>query len=320
MKTALIRPATIDDAETLARMAAALSHAEGEPPPRFDAAICRRDGFGANPRFTAWIAEIEGRIAGYALHHRSYDTDRVVRAEWLSDLYVESWARKQGLGRQLVRHVARHAAADGAEALHWTVLRRNETARRFYRHFASEDERLLHCVVEGEALGQLAALANASGVLIRPAEAADAALLGRMLAGLLKALGEPAFNFDATARILADGFGSTPRFQAIIAERAGLALGYALFWPIYESEEGAQALFLSDLMVVEHARGGGIARDLMAALARSALGAGQPQMIWEVLEGNTRARAFYAKFAREYDKAIVVNCADEDFRRLIAGA
>lgn len=320
MKTALIRPARIDDADTIARMTAALSREEGEPPPRFDAAICRRDGFGEAPRFTAWIAEIEGRVAGYALHHRSYDTDRVVRAEWLSDLYVESWARRQGLGRRLVRHVACHAAADGAESVHWTVLRRNEAARRFYRGFASEDERLLHCTVAGEALARLVAWPNADGVLIRPAMASDAALLGRMLAGLLKALGEPVFAFDATARILADGFGPIPRFQAIIAERGGGAVGYALFWPVYESEEGHQALFLSDLMVVEEARGLGIARALMGALARSALGAGQPEMIWEVLESNARARAFYAKFAREYDKAIVVNCADEDFRRLIAGA
>jgi hypothetical protein len=41
-------------------------------------------------------------------------------------------------------------------------------------------------------------------------------------------------------------------------------------------------------------------------------------MVWEVLEGNTRARDFYRKIAREYDKAIVVTCADEDFRRLVA--
>src|SRR6266481_2840216 len=128
MKRPLIRPARIDDAEVIAGMVAALSAAQGEPAPRFDAAICRRDGFGDRPCFQAWIAEAEGRVAGYALHHRSYDTDRVVRAEWLSDLYVESWARNRALGRRLVGWVARQAAADGAEALHWTVLRRNTAA------------------------------------------------------------------------------------------------------------------------------------------------------------------------------------------------
>jgi len=320
MKKALIRPARIDDAETIARMASALSRAEGEPAPRFDAAICRRDGFGDKPCFKAWIAEVEGRVAGYVLHHRSYDTDRVARAEWLCDLYVESWARNQDLGRRLVRWVARQAAADGASALHWTVLRRNAAARRFYRRFAREDERLLHCLVEGKDLMRLGSVAPVSDALIRPARADDAALLARMLGELLDALGEPAFDFDAATRILADGFGPAPRFQAIIAERNDAVAGYALFWPIYDSEAGCPALFLSDLMVVEAARGGGIARDLMHRVALHAREAGFAQVIWEVLEGNIRARAFYRKIARESDKAVVVTCADEDFRRLVAEA
>jgi len=71
-------------------------------------------------------------------------------------------------------------------------------------------------------------------------------------------------------------------------------------------------------MVVEQARGRGIARDLMGEVARLTRGKGMPRLIWEVLEGNTRARAFYRKIAREYDDAIVVNCADENFRRLLA--
>ncbi len=318
MKPTLIRPGQFDDAPVIADMVAALSAAEGEPRPAFDADICRRDGFGDRPRFRVWIAEVAGRVAGYALHHRSYDTDRVVRAEWLSDLYVESWARNQGLGRRLVGWVARQAAADGAEALHWTVLRRNAAARRFYRRFAKEDERLLHCVVEGEALRRLGTAATASDAMIRPAGPADAALLARMLGELLASLGEPLFDFDATSRIREDGFGPPPRFQAIIAERNAIAVGYALFWPIYDSEAGGSALFLSDLMVVEAARGGGIARDLMAAAAQQARELGFTQMIWEVLEANTRARAVYRKIAQESDKAIVVTCAEEDFHRLVA--
>jgi GNAT superfamily N-acetyltransferase len=320
MKRPLIRPARIDDAEVIAGMVAALSAAQGEPAPRFDAAICRRDGFGDRPCFRVWIAEVEGRVAGYALHHRSYDTDRVVRAEWLSDLYVESWARNQALGRRLVGWVARQAAADGAEALHWTVLRRNTAARRFYRRFATEDERLLHCVVEGEALARLGESMTVSDAFVRPAHAADAALIARMLGELLTAVGEQAFDFDATERILIDGFGPAPRFQAVIAEKNGHPVGYALFWPIYDSDAGGQAQFLSDLMVVEGARGAGIARDLMREVARQAQVAGFPQMLWEVLEGNTRARSFYRKIAREYDKLVVVTCAEGDFRRLVAEA
>lgn len=318
MKNSLIRRARIEDAETIAVMVAALSREEGEPPPRFDAAICRRDGFGDRPIFTAWLAEFEGRVAGYALHHRSYDTDRVVRAEWLCDLYVESWARNRGLGSRLLRWVARQAAADGAKALHWTVLRRNEAARRFYRRFAKEDERLLHCRVEDEALTLLGASAQISDARIRPGQATDAPQIASMMGELLRAVGEPVFGFDATARVLADGFGAAPRFQTLIAERGGVPQGYALFWPIYETETGRPILFLSDLMVAQEARGGGIARDLMGEAARLALAGGFAAMLWEVLEGNGRARDFYRKFAREYDHAVVVTCADERFQQLTA--
>src|SRR5262249_39043377 len=174
MSAALLRPATADDAELLAGMAVALSAAEGQPPPRFDAAICRRDGFGPHPRFAALIAEIDGRPAGYALHHRSYDTDRVLRAVWLADLYVESWARGRGLGYRLARQVARGAATDDAAAMHWCVLRNNHSARRFYRRFAHEDERLWLCHLDGDAIRQLAATPPRSAAAIRPARPADA--------------------------------------------------------------------------------------------------------------------------------------------------
>ncbi len=318
MKNLTIRRAEITDADLLARLVAALSAAEGAQAPHFDAAICRRDGFGPSPFFTAWLAELDGKIAGYALHHRSYDTDRIVRAEWLGDLYVENWARGRGIGYRLAQFVARQAAQDGAEALHWTVLRNNESARQFYRRFATEDTRLLHCLCEGENLTGLAAGPHVSATTIRPAVPADAPLLGRMIDGLLASLGEPQFDFDASPRLLRDGFGPAPRFQAIIAEQDGRPVAYALFWTIYDTELGAASLFLSDLMVVEQARGRGIARDLMAEVARRTIAGGMPRLLWEVLEGNTRARAFYRKIAREYDDAIVVNCADENFRRLIA--
>ena len=316
-KNPVIRRAAVGDADLLARLAASLSQAEGQPPPKFDAAICQRDGFGPSPRFTAWIAEIDGETAGYALHHRSYDTDRVVRAEWLGDLYVENWARHRGLGYRLAQFVARQAAADGAEAMHWNVLRQNEPARQFYRRFAKEDPRLLHCLAEGERLVNLADSAPVSPAVLRTAEASDSALLGRMLDGLLAALGEPRFEFDAGGRLLRDGFGAQRRFEAIIAEQDRQPVGYALFWPIYDTELGAPSLFLSDLMVSEAARGRGIARDMMAEVARRAIALSMPRLLWEVLEGNVRARALYRRIAEEHDDALVVNCAGDDFRRLV---
>jgi hypothetical protein len=57
----------------------------------------------------------------------------------------------------------------------------------------------------------------------------------------------------------------------------------------------------------------------MAAVAARALAAGHKGMIWEVLARNLRARAFYRRLAEESDEALVVTCAEENFRRLAAG-
>ena len=98
----------------------------------------------------------------------------------------------------------------------------------------------------------------------------------------------------------------------------GPAVGYALFWPLYDTESGGPVMYLSDLFVAEAWRGSGLALDLMAAVARRAVTAGHKGMAWEVLRGNSRARAFYRHLARESDEAITVNCAGDDFRRLAA--
>ncbi|HKF63938.1 MAG TPA: hypothetical protein VKB42_21370, partial [Dongiaceae bacterium] len=58
--------------------------------------------------------------------------------------------------------------------------------------------------------------------------------------------------------------------------------------------------------------------DLMVAVAREGVAAGHRGMLWEVLNTNARARAFYRRLAEESDEAIVVNCADDDFHRLAA--
>ncbi|HEY8016145.1 MAG TPA: GNAT family N-acetyltransferase [Dongiaceae bacterium] len=315
-----IRRAGPEDAETIARMVAALSEAEGGPVPHFDALAYRRDGFGPQRRFEVLLAETGGRPAGYALFHPSYDTDRVVRAAYLGDLYVEAWARGSGLGRLLAASVARLAAAAGDENLHWTVLRRNTAARRFYARFAREDDSLLHCFADAPALPRLAAARPLSAASIRPARVEDAPLLADFLAQLMAALGEGPLAAGAAPRLADHGFGADPRFEALIAEAgAGSpAVGYALFWPIYDTDTGGPVMYLSDLFVAEAWRGGGLALDLMAAVARRAMAAGHKGIVWEVLEHNLRARAFYRRLAEESNDAIVVNCAGDDFRRLAA--
>jgi len=320
MTETVIRRARVEDADILAAFVARLSEAEGSPPPRFDAAICRRDGFGANPLFAVLLAEVDGRPAGYALYHPSYDTDRVVPSVWLADLYVESWARRRGIGRRLAAKVASLAAAEGDRGMHWSVLRNNVAARRFYGQFAREDDALLHCFMKEATLRQLAQSQPRSRAVLRPARRSDAPILARYLNALLIYLGEAPLGFDAGPRLAADGFGAAPRFSAVIAEIEREAVGHALFWPIYDTDSGGPLMFLSDLLVEERYRGQGVAEDLMAAAARQAAAAGHLGMTWEVMRSNERARAFYRRMAEESDKELTVNCFGEDFQRLAAEA
>jgi GNAT superfamily N-acetyltransferase len=204
--------------------------------------------------------------------------------------------------------------------MHWGVLRTNHTARRFYARFAREDDSLLYCHMAEAALATLAGTSPASAATIRPAGREDAPLLGRMLTALLQSLGADPLGFDPVPRLAADGFGPHPRFAALVAEVGAEAAGYALFWPIYDTEMGGPLMFLSDLFVAEAERGRGLAEDLMGAVARRALAAGHRGMSWEVLRDNHRARAFYRRLTAESDAVIVVNCAGDDFRRLAAEA
>jgi GNAT superfamily N-acetyltransferase len=318
MTGAIIRRARIEDAEILATFVARLAEAEGSPPPGFDAAICRRDGFGADPLFESLLAEVDGRPAGYALYHPSYDTDRVVPSVWLADLYVESWARRRGVARRLAAKVASLAAANGDRAMHWCVRKSNAAARRFYAKFGHEDDAVLHCFMAKPALDRLARSTPRSPATLRPARVGDAPLLGRYLNELLIYLGEEPLAFDPGPRLAADGFGAKPRFAAIVAEMGSEPAGHALFWPIYDTDIGGPLMFLSDLLVEEKHRGQGVAEDLMAAVAARAQAAGHLGMSWEVMHSNRRARAFYRHISEETDKELTVNCFGEDFQRLAA--
>ena len=51
-----------------------------------------------------------------------------------------------------------------------------------------------------------------------------------------------------------EGFGASPRFRAQIAERDGRPVGYALFYPAYDTDRAARDFYLQDLYVVPEAR------------------------------------------------------------------
>ena len=72
------------------------------------------DGFGLRPAFEGLVAEQRGYVIGYLLYHFGYDSDGAFRNLHIVDLYVDSKARKQGIGRALMTAAAGIARQAGS--------------------------------------------------------------------------------------------------------------------------------------------------------------------------------------------------------------
>ena len=113
--------------------------------------------FGPNPRVFADIAEWEGEPAGFALWFYNFSTFRGRHGIYLEDLFVRPELRSKGIGRALLRYLARRCIAEGLARLEWWVLDWNEPALKVYRSIGAMpmDEWTVQRVT-GEALERLA--------------------------------------------------------------------------------------------------------------------------------------------------------------------
>src|SRR5260370_7315763 len=83
-----------------------------------------------------------------------------------------------------------------------------------------------------------------------------------------------------------------PPFECLIAEHAGDALGFALFFRTYSTWRGHTGLYLEDLFVLEQYRGCGIRQALLQRLAQITTARRWALMRWPRLECNTRPHNF----------------------------
>jgi len=113
--------------------------------------------FGPHPRVFADIAEWEGEPVGFALWFYNFSTFRGRHGIYLEDLFVRPEFRSKGIGRALLRHLARRCMAEGLPRLEWWVLDWNEPALNVYRAIGAipMDEWTVQRVT-GEALQRLA--------------------------------------------------------------------------------------------------------------------------------------------------------------------
>jgi len=94
-------------------------------------------------------------------------------------------------------------------------------------------------------------------------------------------------------------FADTPKVFALIAERDGEPIGFALYFFNYSTFLGMHGLYLEDLYVREAARGSGAGTALLAKLAKIAIDQNCGRMEWSVLDWNAPSINFYKALGAE---------------------
>ncbi|MBP6012638.1 MAG: GNAT family N-acetyltransferase [Alphaproteobacteria bacterium] len=112
--------------------------------------------------------------------------------------------------------------------------------------------------------------ATNTSVTIRKANTDDCEAMLRMVHALAEYQGVDNRVSASAAELRRAGFGATPQFEALIAERFGAPVGLAMFQTNYSIWEGASSLQITDLFVDEAVRGTGVGFHLVQEVARIA--------------------------------------------------
>lgn len=113
--------------------------------------------FAKNPKVFCDLAEVDGAVVGFALWFYTFSTFLGRHGIWLEDLFVKPEVRGAGVGKALLRHLARRCVDEGLGRFEWSVLDWNEPAIAFYRgHGARLLDDWTMCRVDGAALVALA--------------------------------------------------------------------------------------------------------------------------------------------------------------------
>jgi GNAT superfamily N-acetyltransferase len=114
--------------------------------------------FGARPAAEVLLAEEDGRAVGFALFFQNYSTFLAKPGIYLEDLFVEPACRGRGIGKALLKAVARLAVERGCGRFEWAVLDWNAPAIGFYESLGAKPLRDWTVMrVTGEALRRLGA-------------------------------------------------------------------------------------------------------------------------------------------------------------------
>ena len=153
-----LRPATADDIPQILAFIRGLAEYER----LLDMCVADEESlratlFGPRAYAEVIIADYEGSPAGFALFFHNYSTFRARPGIYLEDLFVVPHLRGKGIGKFLLKELARVALERGCARLEWSALDWNEPSIQFYKSLGAValDEWTGYRVT-GEALQDLA--------------------------------------------------------------------------------------------------------------------------------------------------------------------
>lgn len=94
-------------------------------------------------------------------------------------------------------------------------------------------------------------------------------------------------------------FGPAPVAEAVVAERDGAPIGFALFHGTFSTWEALPGIWLEDLYVRPDERRGGAGEALVRRVAEVTVARGGSRLTWAALHWNAPALGFYEKLGAE---------------------
>lgn len=171
----------------------------------------------------------------------------------------------------------------------------------------------------GETHGGAAPFSSVQGsqpLSIRAATGSDVPLLKRLIHEFARFEGLEAVISEND--LLRDGFGTQPRFRALIAEWEKQPAGYALFFDYYSTFRGGSGIFLEDIYVPQQFRSKGIGKALFAHLAAIALREHRVGIMFNVLDWNRKAIDFYRGMGATFLDDWKTVCLEKDTLNVLA--
>ena len=153
-------------------------------------------------------------------------------------------------------------------------------------------------------------------LVIRTAIACDAEAIARFANALGRETGGDgtAMTADEVRRTFIE---DDKDLHVLVAQLAETPVGYALHSVAYETAFAAKGRYLSDLYVSPSARGRGIARALMARLARLTRDEGGSFLWWIAKPGMPDGLPLYAKVADASDAVTAFASTGDNFEALV---